>query len=103
MRARIYQPSRAATQSGQAKSHEWVLEFSPESRREIDPLMGWTSSDDMNSQVRLRFDSREAAQSYAEEHGIEAVVQRPTKRRHRIRPGGYGENFAANRRLGWTH
>ncbi len=103
MRARIYQPSRAATQSGQAKAQGWVLEFSPERRREIDPLMGWTSSDDMNSQVRLQFDSREAAESYAREHGIEAVVLKPSKRKHKIRPGGYGENFSTNRRLGWTH
>ena len=46
MRARIYRPAKTAMQSGTAKTKAWVLEFAPESAREIDPLMGWTSSDD---------------------------------------------------------
>jgi NADH dehydrogenase len=65
--------------------------------------MGWTSSDDTQSQVRLKFDSKKAALDYAEEHGIEVVVQDPKKRKPNIRPGGYGENFATNRRGAWTH
>ena len=65
MRARIYQPARTAMQSGTAKTKMWRLEFVPASARSVDPLMGWTSSDDMNSQVRLQFDSREAAEAYA--------------------------------------
>jgi len=44
MSARIFQPSRPATQSGNAKSQGWVLEFYPEMSSKIDPLMGWTSS-----------------------------------------------------------
>ena len=103
MRARIYKPARPATQSGPAKSRHWVLEFSPEAPREKDPLMGWTSSGDMNSQVHLRFDTREAAEAYAREHGIDYVLLKPKRRAPNIRPGGYGENFAANRRMTWTH
>lgn len=103
MRARIYQPAKTAMQSGTAKTHNWVLEFAPASAREVDPLMGWTSSDDMQSQVRLRFKTKEAAVEYAEENGIEADVQEPKKRRANIRPGGYGENFATGRRGAWTH
>jgi len=103
MRARIYRPSRTATQSGPAAHRGWVLEYAPERPRGIDPLMGWTSSDDMNSQVRLQFETREAAEAYAREHGIEFVVLRPQSRRANIRPGGYGDNFATNRRGAWTH
>ncbi|MDZ4136225.1 MAG: ETC complex I subunit [Paracoccaceae bacterium] len=103
MRARIYQPARTAMQSGTAKAKGWMLEFAPASAREVDPLMGWTSSDDMNSQVRLRFDTREAAQAYAKAHGIDAVVAEPQLRKPVIRPGGYGDNFATNRRGVWTH
>ncbi|MEA2948136.1 MAG: hypothetical protein QOI40_3466, partial [Alphaproteobacteria bacterium] len=44
-------------QSGQAKTKEWVLDYEPEQPREIDPLMGWTSSGDMRQQVQLRFDT----------------------------------------------
>ena len=103
MLARIYQPARNAMQSGQAKTRQWVLEFVPEKRRSVDPLMGWTSSADMNSQVRLTFDSKEAAIEYAREHGIAYRVDEPHKRKPMVRPGGYGENFATNRRRVWTH
>ena len=103
MRARIYRPSRTATQSGTARTAEWVLEFSPETARQIDPLMGWTSSDDMNSQVRLRFDTREAAESYARAKGLDYTLLKPKARKPNIRPGGYGDNFATNRRTVWTH
>lgn len=89
--------------SGMAKTRSWVLDFAPASARDVDPLMGWTSSDDMQSQVRLRFSSKEAALEYAQAHGIDAVVLEPKPRKANIRPGGYGENFATNRRGAWTH
>ncbi len=103
MRARIYQPAKTAMQSGIAKTHQWVLEFAPASAREVDPLMGWTSSDDTQSQVRLRFESREAALAYAAEKGIDAEVLDPKPRKPVIRPRGYGENFTTDRRGAWTH
>ena len=103
MRARIYQPSRTAMSSGTAKTRVWLLEFDPEHAREIDPLMGWTSSQDTQSQVRLRFESKDAAVAYAREHGIDAQVFEPKKRKPNIRPRGYAENFAVDRRSAWTH
>jgi NADH dehydrogenase len=103
MRARIYQPARTAMQSGTARTRDWVLEFDPSAPRELDPLMGWTSSADTQTQVRLRFPTKEAALAYAAEHGLEAVVAEPHRRRPNIRPRGYGENFAPERKLAWTH
>lgn len=103
MRARIYQPARNAMTSGQARTHSWVLEYAAEGGKALDPLMGWTSSSDTQQQVRIRFPSEKAALAYAEEKGIEATVSEPHKRKHNIRPGGYGENFASNRRSAWTH
>ncbi len=103
MPARIYQPARTAMQSGTAKTKAWVLEYMPSSAREIDPLMGWTSSGDMNSQVRLRFASREEAEAYATENRIAYEVQEPNARAHNVRAGGYGENFSSGRRSAWTH
>lgn len=103
MRARIYQPAKTAMQSGTAKTKSWVLEFAPASAREIDPLMGWTSSADTQTQVKLRFDSKEAALAYAREQGLEAVVSEPKARKPNIRPRGYGENFAPDRKGTWTH
>lgn len=103
MRARIYQPARTAMSSGSAKTHTWVLEFAPAEAREVDPLMGWTSSADTQAQVRLQFESKEKAVEYARENGIDAQVHVPNKRKPNIRPGGYGDNFATGRRGAWTH
>ena len=103
MRARIYQPAKTAMQSGTAKAKGWVLEFAPASAREVDPLMGWTSSDDTQAQVKLRFDTREAAEAYAASKGIEFDMIEPKARKPVIRPRGYGENFATDRRGAWTH
>lgn len=103
MRARIYKPAKTAMSSGTAKTRQWVLEFAPDSPREVDPLMGWTSSSDMDSQVHLQFETLEAARDYAKEHGIDAVVLKPNSRKPNIRKGGYGENFATDRRGAWTH
>jgi hypothetical protein len=103
MRARIYQPAKTAMQSGTAKTRQWVLDYTPSSARAVDPLMGWTSSSDTQSQVRLRFDSKEAAIDYAKAHGIDAVVTEPKPRKPNLRARGYGENFATDRRGAWTH
>ena len=103
MRARIYKPARTAMQSGIARTHAWVLEFVQDSPRDVDPLMGWTSSDDTQSQVRLRFATREEAMDYAQAHGLEATVTEPKRRAPNIRQGGYGEDFATDRRGAWTH
>jgi len=103
MLAKIYRPARSAMQSGQAKTQDWLLEFVPEGGKWIDPLMGWTGSSDMNGQVQLRFESREAAIAYAERNGIPYRVTEPGLRRHVLRTNGYGDNFAFARRTAWTH
>jgi len=101
MSARIYSPARTAMQSGKAKTGRWVLEFEPETPRAIDPLMGYTSSRDMKSQVKLVFDTREEAMAYAEANGIAARVEEPHEpRRRQI---SYAENFRYDRKTPWTH
>ena len=103
MQAKIYQPARNAMQSGQAKTKTWVLEYVSAEARKVDPLMGWTSSGDMNSQVKLTFESKEAAIEYATSKGLAYSIEDPKKRAHIIRQGGYGENFATDRKGAWTH
>ena len=103
MRARIYKPARTAMSSGNANTREWVLEFAPDSARKVDPLMGWTSSDDTQSQVKLQFETKEAALAYSKDNGIDAVVSEPKTRKVNIRQRGYGENFATDRKGAWTH
>jgi hypothetical protein len=101
LRARIYQPARNAMQSGKARTKLWLLEYEPERPREIDPLMGWTSSSDMLQQVQLEFDSADEAVSYAHRHGIEYQVFEP----HRPAPKAksYSDNFRADRKVPWSH
>jgi NADH dehydrogenase len=103
MTARIFRPTKSAMSSGQAKTREWVLEYVNETARDVDPLMGWTSSDDMQAQVRLKFGSKDAALEYAKANGIDATVTEPKVRKPNVRQRGYGENFATNRRGAWTH
>ncbi|MEO0718976.1 MAG: NADH dehydrogenase ubiquinone Fe-S protein 4, partial [Pseudomonadota bacterium] len=64
---------------------------------------GWTGSGDMNRQVRLTFETKEAALAYAKKHGIAAQVSEPAARKAIKRPMGYGGNFAAKRRVPWSH
>ncbi len=103
MTARIYRPAKSAMSSGQAKSRDWVLEYVADTAREVDPLMGWTSSSDTQAQVRLTFDTKDAALDYAHENGIVASVVEPKTRKPNVRARGYGENFATDRRGAWTH
>ena len=101
MAARIYQPAKTAMQSGLARTKEWVLEFEPEARRAVDPLMGWTSTSDAKGQVKLAFDSREEAIAYAERNGIPYTVAE-AKPRKAIRKS-YSDNFKFGRIGTWTH
>jgi hypothetical protein len=101
MVARIYKPARSATQSGSAKTREWVLDFEPEQPPVVEPLMGWTSSGDMRQQVRLRFPSKEAAIAYCERHGIPYQVYEAKEPKRRT--AAYADNFAFTRRNAWTH
>jgi hypothetical protein len=101
MLARIFKPAKSAMQSGTAKSKDWVLVFEPASARLPDPLMGWTSSNDMNGEIRLNFESEAEAVAYAQRHGIPFQVTEAKARRHIVK--AYADNFAFNRRLPWTH
>jgi ETC complex I subunit conserved region len=101
MPARIFKPSRSAMQSGKGKSQDWVLEFEQASPRAADPLMGWTSSSDTLTQVKLKFATREDAEAYAQRKGIAYTVQTdaPVKQQKK----SYSDNFKFGRTENWTH
>ena len=101
MRARIYKPAKNAMQSGKARTKLWLLEYEPESAKAPDPLMGWTSSDDMRQQVVLEFDSSEEAVAYAEKNGIAYQVFEPHT--PKPRPKSYSDNFRFDRKQPWSH
>jgi len=100
--AKIYQPAKTAMQSGKAKTGAWVLEFEAAAARRIDPLMGWTSSEDTTAgQVRLSFDTKDAAISYAESRNIPYQVKEAARATPVAK--AYSDNFAYRRRKPWTH
>ncbi|APF37811.1 ETC complex I subunit [Chelatococcus daeguensis] len=101
MIARIYKPTKTAMQSGTAKTKRWLLEYEAEKPREVEPLMGWTSSSDMRQQLRLSFDSQEEAEAYARRNGIAYRVEQPLAPKRRII--SYSDNFKFNRVTPWTH
>ena len=101
MLARIYQPAQNPMQSGRAKNNQWRLEFEPETPRRIEPLMGYTSSSDMRQQVKLHFDSAEAAIAWCKREGIPFVLVKPVEARRR--KAAYADNFAWSRKTPWTH
>jgi hypothetical protein len=101
MTARIYKPSKTAMQSGLANTKAWVVDFDPSEPRQVEPLMGWTSSGDMQQQLRLRFASEAEAIAYCERQGIPYQVfeAKPVARRTM----SYADNFFFKRRDAWTH
>ena len=101
MIARIYKPARTAMQSGQAKTKEWVLDYEPATPREVEPLMGWTGSGDMLSQLRLFFETREEAVAYAVQNKIAYRVFPPHPRAFSKK--SYADNFKYGRTGSWTH
>ena len=101
MSARIYKPSPSATQSGKGATKLWVLVYEPASAMHVEPLMGWTSSSDMNRQITLRFGSKEEAVAYAERNGIAYRVEDEKVIERKVLT--YSDNFKSTRRGQWTH
>jgi hypothetical protein len=87
----IYQPAPSPTQSGRARSKEWVLEFEPTDPPEIDPLTGWIGSDDPFAHIQLRFPDRQRAIDFAERQGWRYEVRDPAV--PRFQQKSYADNF----------
>ena len=93
--ARIYQPAKTAMQSGRANTRRWVIEYEPEEAKQTDSLMGWSGSGDMRGQVRMYFDTKEEAVSFAERNQLSYQVKEPKIRK--IQPKSYADNFRFDR------
>ena len=93
--ARIYRPAKTAMQSGRAKTRKWVLEYEPTSRRDPDPLMGWSSARDTLNEVQLHFDTLEEALAYAKKNNLEYTVIEPQARTPKAK--SYADNFRYDR------
>lgn len=92
MSVKIYKPAKNAMQSGKAKCNKWVVEFTSEPTRFIEPLMGWTGNSDTKGQLKISFDSKERAIAYAEHNNLEYKIIEPKSAKTIIR--SYAENFS---------
>ncbi len=91
MDVRIYKHCKSVIQSGFAKTNGWILEYKTTSARDIEPLMGWTSSEDTLNQVRLNFDSKDDAVAFAEKNGWGYDIAAEKVRN--IKPKNYSDAF----------
>ena len=89
-KAKIYKPSKTAMQSGIKKFDKWIIEFITE-KPGINPLMGWESSTDTNSEIKLEFSSKELAIEYAKKNKINFEIIEPKIRK--IVKKSYADNF----------
>jgi hypothetical protein len=89
--ARISEIERKTTQSGKANTGRWLLEFERQQAVRADPLTGWNGSGDTNTQVRLKFATKEAAIAYCERHGLAYHVVAAPPVRMKIQ--AYADNF----------
>ncbi len=99
VKVRIYPYSKVATQSGKAKTSQWILEYMPRGNLYRDPLMGWVGERATQSQKALTFPNKDAAVAYAEAQGLSytLVTQgdgKPIIKSYgdRFRPGRYRGN-----------
>ena len=89
-KAKIYKPSKTAMQSGRGKSKNWLLEFDTLNTG-IDPLMGWETSKDTMSEVKLEFSTKESAITYAKKNKIDFYIVEPQK--YKLIKKSYTNNF----------
>ena len=89
-KAKIYKPSKTATQSGLKKFDKWILEFITTDPT-INPLMGWESSNDTYSEIKMEFSTKELAIEYAKKRKIVYELVHPKERK--IVKKSYSDNF----------
>ena len=89
-KAKIYKPSKTAMQSAKGNTRNWLLEFDTKNT-EINPLMGWETSKDMMSEIKLEFSTKEQATNYAKKNNIDYYIIEPQKRK--IIKKSYADNF----------
>ena len=89
-KAKIYKPSKTAMQSGTKKYNKWIIEFVTENPG-TNPLMGWESSTDTYSQLKLEFNSKDLAIEYAKKNKIDYELIESNTRKINIK--SYADNF----------
>tara|TARA_B100002052_G_scaffold53391_1_gene46574 strand:+ start:1403 stop:1684 length:282 start_codon:yes stop_codon:yes gene_type:complete len=89
-KAKIYIPNKSAMQSGLGKINKWILEYETKDPT-INPLMGWESSSDTLTELKMEFSSKELAINYAKKMKIDYEIIEPKKRK--VTKKSYADNF----------
>jgi len=89
-KAKIYKPTKTSMQSGKKKTNKWIIEFITEDPL-INPLMGWESSTDTMSELKLEFPSKDLAVAYAKKNKLIYELIEPKKRK--VIKKSYADNF----------
>ena len=89
-KAKIYIPNKSPMQSGKGKTYKWILEYETKNPTN-NPLMGWESSSDTYTELKLEFSSKELAINYAKKKKIDFELIEPKKRK--IVKKSYADNF----------
>ena len=80
-------------QSGNRNTKKWLIEFDTLNTG-VNLLMGWESSKDTMSEVKLEFSTKDQAINYARRNNIDYYIIEPQKRK--IIKKSYSDNFLKN-------
>tara|TARA_B100001996_G_scaffold354939_1_gene317214 strand:+ start:372 stop:653 length:282 start_codon:yes stop_codon:yes gene_type:complete len=89
-KAKIFKPSKTAMQSGLANNEKWIIEYIT-NQPGVNPLLGWESSTDTLTELKLEFSTKEKAVEYAKKNKIEFELIEENKRKKIIK--SYSDNF----------
>ena len=101
MTIKIYKPSKSSMQSGHGNTKKWLAEYISDTEQVKDTLMGWNSSLDTKTQIKVFFETKEQAIEWAKKNNYQYFIEYQKKRK--IKPKNYASNFHINRKESWTH
>ena len=101
MTIKIYKPSKTAMQSGYGKTKKWLAEYISNEETVKDNLMGWNSSYDTKSQIKVFFETKKQAVDWAKNNSYQYYIEEPKIRKVKLK--SYASNFDMKRKESWTH
>ena len=94
MKVLIFKPAKTTMQSGKAGTSKWLIKYiEQEKTRSTNNVMGWTSSDNTETQIKLKFNSKEEAIKYAMEQDYDYIVEEPELAK--VKKKSYSSNFTS--------
>ncbi len=83
---RIFSPARNVMQSAPFAEGRWIVQYLKVVKRSVDPIMGWTSSNEVPSNTQFIFETKEEAIEYCKRKNLSYEISEPKKRKVHIKP-----------------